>query len=118
MPSGIRKVSKFLEKPISEEDVAKMANHLHIDNFRNNTSTNLDAENLFGMRVEGEPGFIRKGTILNLSSKHTSSQAEISVKGKNGSWKEEMFTPELIERADKWIEENMAKIPGFSFPDN
>jgi hypothetical protein len=29
-----------------------------------------------------------------------------------------MFTPELIERADKWIEENMAKIPGFSFPEN
>jgi hypothetical protein len=65
MPSCIRKVSKFLEKPISEEDVAKMANHLHIDNFRKNTSTNLDAENLFGMRVEGEPGFIRKGIILN-----------------------------------------------------
>jgi sulfotransferase len=65
MPTCIRKVSQFLGKPISEEDVAKMANHLHIDNFRNNASTNLDAENLFGMRVEGEPGFIRKGTILN-----------------------------------------------------
>jgi len=36
--------------------------------------------------------------------------------GKNGSWKEEMFTPELIQRADNWISENMAKIPGFAFP--
>jgi Sulfotransferase domain len=117
MPTCIRKVSKFLDKPISEEDVAKMANHLHIDNFRKNTSTNLDAENLFGMRVEGEPSFIRKGTILN-NQVSISAHGLSSVKGKNGSWKEEMFTPQLIERADKWIEENMAKIPGFSFPEN
>jgi len=61
MPSCIRQVSQFLGKQMSEEDVAKMANHLQIDNFRKNPSTNLDAENLPGMRVKGEQDFIRKG---------------------------------------------------------
>lgn len=63
MPTCVRKVSQFLGKPMTEDEVMKMANHLHIDNFRKNPSTNLDAENLPGMRVGGEPGFIRKGKI-------------------------------------------------------
>lgn len=72
MPTCIRKVSDFLGKALSEEDVAKMANHLHIDSFRKNPSTNLDVENLPGMRVGDEPGFIRKGMIYtHFSSKHS-----------------------------------------------
>ncbi|KAF4533258.1 hypothetical protein B566_EDAN005174 [Ephemera danica] len=40
------------------EDLVKQ--HLHIDNFRHNSSTNLDGEYLPGLRVEGEQNFIRK----------------------------------------------------------
>jgi hypothetical protein len=36
--------------------------------------------------------------------------------GKNGSWKAE-FTPELSAKADKWIAENIIKLPGFAFPE-
>ncbi|XP_059490214.1 sulfotransferase 4A1-like [Neocloeon triangulifer] len=96
LPGCIKKVSDFLGKKMTADDVHRLANHLHIDNFRKNPSTNLDAENLPGLRVQGEQDFIRKG--------------------KNGSWKEELFTSELIARADKWISENMSQIPDFAFP--
>jgi hypothetical protein len=37
------------------------------------------------------------------------------ITGKIGGWKD-YFTPELNARADKWIAENLARIPGFAFP--
>ena len=41
--------------------VAALAEHMHIDNFRNNASVNLDMDVLPGMRTEGAQPFIRTG---------------------------------------------------------
>ncbi|CAB3380088.1 Hypothetical predicted protein [Cloeon dipterum] len=97
LAGSVKKISEFLGKKLTPDQLDRLVSHLQIDNFRKNPSTNLDAENMPGTRVTGEQDFIRKG--------------------KNGSWKEELFTPELIERADKWIVEKIADIPGFAFPE-
>lgn len=61
MPATIRKVCKFLGKQYSEEQVAKLSEHLHIDNFKKNKSVNLDALKVFKLTHDNEESFIRKG---------------------------------------------------------
>ncbi|XP_046391228.1 sulfotransferase 1C4-like [Ischnura elegans] len=85
LESGIQKVAKFLNKSLSKAEVDKLVDHLSIESFRKNPSMSQPAYHLQGMVREGEPGFIRQG--------------------KSGSWKTE-FSPELNEKADKWIEEH------------
>ncbi|XP_015191806.1 PREDICTED: sulfotransferase 1C4-like [Polistes dominula] len=94
LPSVIKKVAKFFEKSYSEEEVLKLVNHLHIDNFRKNPMVNRPSLN---PKETVKPiGFIRKG----------------KVKG----WKE-FFTDELEAKYDVWIKENM-KDTDLTFPIN
>ncbi|KAF4516782.1 hypothetical protein B566_EDAN004621 [Ephemera danica] len=101
MSKTIQRIADFLGKSINEAQVSKIhgldGTGNNIENFRLNPSTNLDSEALPGLRVEGEQNFIRKGEI--------------------DSWREEGFTSELTARADKWVQENLASIPGLSFPE-
>ncbi|XP_043204339.1 sulfotransferase 1C2-like [Amphibalanus amphitrite] len=82
----IRKVSKFLGKDYSEEQVDKLAEHLHIDNFKKNPWVNAD--------------HMKDGKIM-----HTDRGSFIR-KGKTGDWKNH-FTPEMNEKFDKWMAEKM-----------
>lgn len=84
LPSTILKVAGFLNKPISDADVKRLAEHLHIDNFRKNTALNeSDSEDL-GITNPGEQPFIRRGlTTVN-------------------GWQEE-YTPEIVERVELWM---------------
>nr|CAD7464642.1 unnamed protein product [Timema tahoe] len=61
IPSTIREVAQFLNKPVTEEQVTQLAAHLHIDTFRNNPSFNNTALRELEMMRPGEQGFIRKG---------------------------------------------------------
>ncbi|XP_066996262.2 sulfotransferase 1C4 [Anabrus simplex] len=88
LPATIQKVAAFLEKHLTDEEVEFLSNYLDITNFRRNSAVNFDLLKDVGMLIEGEQAFIRKG--------------------QTGSWIEE-FTPELQERADKWIEDNIKK---------
>lgn len=95
MPAAIRKIAKFLDKTLNAEQVARLADHLNIDNFRNNKSVNLSEFESF--MFPNEPPFVRKG------------------KSTLSGWPEE-FTPELIKRFEALMEQKLKhsslKLPG------
>jgi hypothetical protein len=64
MGALVRRVAQFLNRDVTDAQVTALVQHLQIDNFRKNPSTNLDAEDLPGLRVAGEQSFIRKGEIF------------------------------------------------------
>lgn len=90
LPGAIRKVSKFLDKTIADDEVNKLAEYLNIDQFRNNPSVNLKELYNTGEFDSKEEAFVRNGIT--------------SVSG----WQKE-YTPQIIERAAKWIKENLEK---------
>ncbi|KAF4531661.1 hypothetical protein B566_EDAN016962 [Ephemera danica] len=90
--STIRKISAHFGKQMTDEQVQQIADHVHIDCFKMNTNVNY-AEMPFAK--------VNKGDIIR--------------KGKSEGW-HDYFTPELNARADKWIAENIARLPGFAFP--
>ncbi|XP_059488378.1 sulfotransferase 1C4 [Neocloeon triangulifer] len=88
LSSTIRRMGSFLGKTMDEAQVARLADHLDIRNFRDNKAVNYDLVKEVGLLNSGEPAFIRKGKV--------------------GAWHAE-FDEELDQRADKWIEENLRK---------
>ena len=86
LKSQIRKVAKFLGKDYTDEQVDKLAEHLHIDNFKNNPWVNADHLKDGGIMHPDRGNFIRKG--------------------KTGDWKNH-FTPEMTTKFDKWLEEKL-----------
>ncbi|XP_049855499.1 sulfotransferase 1C4 isoform X1 [Schistocerca gregaria] len=82
----VERVAAFLGKSLTDEQVSELTSYLHINNFRKNTAVNMDQLKDIGLLQNGEQDFIRKG--------------------QNGSWTDE-FTPELDERANEWIKENL-----------
>ncbi|GLV45842.1 Sulfotransferase 4 [Carabus blaptoides fortunei] len=88
MPGTIDKVAEFLGKTLTVYQKTELEAHLRFENFQKNTSVNFD--NLRDLHVTNEdvPSFIRQG---------------------NKSKKEREYSPELNERVDKWIEENIKK---------
>lgn len=85
LPCAIKKMATFLGKNMTDRDVKTLETHLKIENFRLNSSVNMDLMADLGI-TNNKQGFIRKG--------------------KSGSWKD-MFDEELNRRADKWITENL-----------
>ncbi|KYM97385.1 PREDICTED: estrogen sulfotransferase-like [Cyphomyrmex costatus] len=83
-PKAIKKVAKFLGKTYTDEEINKVANHLNVENFRNNPMVNHSELKACGIMKKGS--FVRKGI--------------------NGDWKNH-FTPELDAQIEKWIEENL-----------
>lgn len=92
----IRKVARFLEKELTNEQVDKLKNHLSFESMKNNRSVNyeglVELNSKFKL-VDGEGSFMRSGSV--------------------GGYKQVM-SPELIEKFDKWELEN-TKGTGFSF---
>ena len=88
MQSVIRKVSKFLDCPLSSAQVKQLEEHLDIKNFRKNPAVNLESAKMVGF-LETEGNFIRKGEV--------------------GGWKKEFKEfPELEESFTSWVETNIA----------
>ncbi|XP_011068913.1 PREDICTED: estrogen sulfotransferase-like [Acromyrmex echinatior] len=83
-PKAIKKVAKFLDKTYTDEEINKVTNHLNIKNFRNNPMVNFSE--LKDCGIIKDNSFIRKGG--------------------NGNW-QDIFTPELEGKIEKWIEENL-----------
>lgn len=98
LPAAIRKVANFLDKPITDEQVAKLATHLSIEEFRKNPSVNHSELKDLKICDTSEEPFVRNGKSV--------------VKG----WQKE-YTPEIIAKAQKWIDENLAK-SNVLFPEN
>lgn len=85
----IRKTATFLEKPITDEQVDTLAEHVSFSNMKKNPAVNLqgfmDLKHGKDFYQRSGKSFIRKGEV--------------------GGWKESM-SPELVKRFDDWIEEN------------
>ncbi|XP_011883394.1 PREDICTED: sulfotransferase 4A1-like [Vollenhovia emeryi] len=90
LPKNIRKIAAFFGKNYSDQQMAKLAEHLKIENFRKNPMVNQPSPN---------------GTI----------KSELFIRqGKIGGWKD-MFTPEIEEKFSKWIADNL-KDTDLTFP--
>lgn len=85
LEGSLRQLSRFLEKPLNDEDLPKLLDHLSIKNFKNNPSIN--GEDLIDLKIlaKGAQGFVRLGSTE----------------------KNDELTPEMAERIDKWILENL-----------
>jgi hypothetical protein len=58
-------VASFLDKHLDEDQVSRLAHHLNIDNFRNNTSVNRGhGSGLPDILGKNSQPFIRKGIIM------------------------------------------------------
>lgn len=80
--SVIRETADLLGKTLTDEQVDKLEDYLHIDNFRKNSSVNMTS-NYANETSNGS--FIRKGAV--------------------GEWRKH-FSPERIEDWKQWVEEN------------
>ena len=86
LKSQINKVATFLGKVYTDDQVDKLAEYLHIDNFRNNPYVNNEDLKEKCLMHKDRGNFIRKGTI--------------------GDWKNH-FSPEMTTRFDKWLQEKL-----------
>lgn len=89
----IKTVAKFLDKPLTTEQVHKLEIHLRIDNFRNNRSVNNELFKELGYYKKGTEGLIRNG--------------------KCGNWKS-YFNDEEIREVEDWVLSNQRTI-GINF---
>ena len=82
----IRRIAAFLGRKFSDADVDRLAEYLHIDNFKKNPWRSEDFGKQAGMLNEGEGEFIRTG--------------------KAGDWKNHL-SDELSQRFDVWLERQL-----------
>lgn len=84
---------------MNEDQIAKLADYLNIENFRNNPAVNQHELRELRILNSTEPSFVRNG------------------KSTRKGWQKE-YTPEIIERVEKWIAKNLAdttlRFPDFS----
>ncbi|XP_066585148.1 sulfotransferase 1E1-like [Prorops nasuta] len=90
--ASIKKIAKFLKKEYTDKEIETLADYLHIQNFRSNPMVN--SSELKDCNIITAGAFVRNGT--------------------SGSW-QDTFTPELENKANLWIEENL-KGTDFRFP--
>ncbi|EFX84144.1 hypothetical protein DAPPUDRAFT_301389 [Daphnia pulex] len=81
----IEKVVSFLGKSLTEEQLTRLTQHLHVDQFAKNEAVNYEICKELGF-MNNTGNFIRKG--------------------KTGDWKNH-FSSELNARIDLWIESNL-----------
>lgn len=93
LPTTIRKVAKFLEKDVTENEIKMLTEHLSFKSMKNNKNVNNEAIREVAF-VPGESGaFIRKGEV--------------------GDWKN-YFTDEMSQKMDDVIDSHFKGI-GLSF---
>ncbi|KPJ21606.1 Sulfotransferase 1C4 [Papilio machaon] len=80
-----RRIAKFLNKEVTEEQIEKLCDHLKIDNFKKNKSVNLKDMQQIGV-------FSTKGSFIR--------------EGKVGGWTK-YFDEAMTQQAEQWIEENL-----------
>ncbi|XP_061713623.1 luciferin sulfotransferase-like isoform X1 [Cydia pomonella] len=92
LPSSIKRVSDFLGKEVKNEQIAKLCEHLDIENFRKNESVHPSWRAAI-FNPDAEP-FVRKGI--------------------SGGWRE-YFDEEMAAQAQRWMREGLAG-SGLRFP--
>ncbi|KAF2888446.1 hypothetical protein ILUMI_17727 [Ignelater luminosus] len=90
LPAVIKRIAKFLEKKLTEEQIELLTKHLSFESMKNNRAVNFESslEKLRKSNLMVRDGaFIRSGVV--------------------GKYKEEL-SPETIKRFDEWIKKNVA----------
>jgi Sulfotransferase domain len=82
---GIEKVARFLQKPLTDDQLTRLTEHLRFENLSKNKAVNYESFKEIGI-MNRDGHFVRKG--------------------KTGDWKNH-FSPALNERIDRWIEANL-----------
>lgn len=90
LKNSLKKLADFLDRPLSENDLPELMDHLNIRNFKQNDSVNLKSIKKIGT---GEWDIIRRGRV-----------------GGNPE-----MTAEIIEKIDGWTETQL-KGTGLKFP--
>ncbi|XP_075969854.1 sulfotransferase 1C4-like [Anticarsia gemmatalis] len=85
LPAAVLRVADFLGKELTEEQLARLCDHLSFENFRKNESVNYQSLREFGLLTPDE-NFIRKG--------------------KAGGWRD-YFDEEMTQQAEQWIADNL-----------
>jgi len=83
LPAALRTISAFLGKPLTEEDINTLADHVSIDNMKKNPAVNHKDRHEKGVFLAGE-SFVRSGI--------------------SGGWTK-YFSEELEKEFDTWIEQ-------------
>lgn len=85
LASSLKKLSEFLGKPLKDEDLPQLIDHLNIKNFKENTAVN--GKDLIDVKVlsSDAQGFVRTGSTV----------------------KNTELTPEMAARIEVWVEENL-----------
>ncbi|KAJ6640904.1 Luciferin sulfotransferase [Pseudolycoriella hygida] len=97
LPGTIKKVASFLNKTLNNDEITKLTAYLSIDNFKHNTSVNQIEMKDVRICNPNEEAFVRKGKTNSLG------------------WQKE-YTPDIIQRMEKWIEVNL-KETDMRFPE-
>jgi len=83
LEGSLKKLAKFLERPLSDDDLPGLMNHLNIMNFKNNMAVNKEELNeVSQVKID----FIRRGKV-----------------GGNPE-----ITPEIAEKIDVWTEQQLS----------
>ncbi|CAK1545176.1 unnamed protein product [Leptosia nina] len=83
--SSVRRVCDFFGKKYSDEQLEKLCDHLRFENFRKNTSVDLNIMKELGL-MSTDKDFVRKGM--------------------SGGWRD-YFDEEMTAVTDKWIADNL-----------
>ncbi|KAJ6646746.1 Luciferin sulfotransferase [Pseudolycoriella hygida] len=90
LKNSLKKLANFLERPLSDNDLPELMQHLNIKNFKQNESINIKLTEQYRT---GEWEFVRRGKV-----------------GGNPE-----ITPEIAEKVDAWTEKRL-KGTGIKFP--
>ncbi|GIX97886.1 sulfotransferase family cytosolic 1B member 1 [Caerostris extrusa] len=87
---SIRKISRFLNKDLTEKEICDIADHCSFSNMSQNPNVNYQHWDDLGIRKQYEAKFMRKV-------------------GQVGDWKN-YFNTEMNHRMDSWIDDNFGDI--------
>lgn len=95
LPKVVKDVADFLEKPLTQEEIHRLCEHLSFANMKNNPAVNFEL-------------------IVSLNRKYNliNCEGEFMRSGKVGDYKAKM-TPEIVKKFDDWTEEH-CRGTGFS----
>ncbi|KAF2892272.1 hypothetical protein ILUMI_13900 [Ignelater luminosus] len=91
LPKVIKKVARFLEKPLTDEQIQGLEEHLSISSMKNNSAVNL--KELY--------------KLVDEKYKLTAAKTEFIRHGKVGGYTS-LMTPETSAKFDAWIKENIS----------
>ncbi|XP_004930150.3 sulfotransferase 1B1 isoform X1 [Bombyx mori] len=94
LPGTIKRIAIFFNKTYTGEQISGLCKHVHIDNFRNNDSVNVNFLSKVDGLIPGEEPFIRKGKV--------------------GGWRD-YFDEEMTKECERWMAKKVEET-GIQFP--